>query len=51
MQGQPVKELLNEKANAGSNRYYFNIRGMAKDSYLLIFKTNDKQLTEKIVIQ
>ena len=51
MQGQPVKELLNEKANAGSNRYSFNLKGMAKDSYLLIFKTNDKQLTEKIVIQ
>ena len=51
MQGQPVKELLYEKANAGLNRYDFNVKGLAKDSYLLIFKTNVKQLTEKIVIQ
>jgi len=51
MQGQPVKELLNEMANAGTNRYDFNIQGLAKDSYLLIFKTNSKQMTEKIVIQ
>jgi len=51
MQGQPVKELLNGKANAGLNRYDFNVKSLAKDSYLLIFKTNDKQLTEKIVIQ
>ncbi len=51
MKGQPVKELLNETVNTGSNRYNFNVKGMAKDSYLLIFKTNNKQLTEKIVIQ
>jgi len=51
MHGQPVKELLNVKASVGSNRYDFNVKSLAKDSYLLIFKTNDEQLTEKIVIQ
>ncbi len=51
MQGQPVRELMNEKANAGMNRYDFNVKSLAKDSYLLILKKTNKQLTEKIVIQ
>jgi hypothetical protein len=51
MQGQPVKELLNGNANAGLNRYDFNVKSLAKDSYLLILKSAEKQLTEKLVLK
>jgi hypothetical protein len=51
MLGQSVKELMNGKSSEGSFSFDFDVTDLPKDAYLLIFKTNDKQLTEKIVIQ
>lgn len=51
MQGQIVKELLNEKAGNGLNSYEFDVKNLAKDSYLLIFKSEKSREVRKIVIQ
>ena len=49
--GQPVKKLLNRKVNSGSNRFDFDVKDLAKDTYLLILNSEDKRITKKIVIK
>jgi len=49
--GQPVKELLNEKVSGGLSSFDFDVKDLAKDSYLLIFKSEDNRITKKIIIR
>jgi len=49
--GQPVKELLNKKVSGGLSSFDFDVKDLAKDSYLLIFKSEDNRITKKIIIR
>ncbi len=48
--GQPVRKLLDGKVKSGSNSFDFDVKDLAKDTYLLILNSEDKQITKKIML-
>ena len=51
MLGQPVKELLNSYVPAGKNEFVFDLTGIEKGIYLLVFESDNSIITNRILIQ
>jgi hypothetical protein len=49
--GQPVKELFNDRLNAGFNSFDLDIKDMVKTSYILVYQSKNNRATKKILIQ
>lgn len=50
LMGKPVKVLLNDKISGGFNNLEFDVKDLAKNTYFLVLKYRDGQITRKVVI-